>query len=378
MDQFYEIFNNAIELVVLGLYEKKQINNLSSSYKYSPLLKKGLDKFSLLNLIYFENENLLPTNENALIEVMNKPIINLVNKLPDEYEELIKNKNEWDLNCEFISTTMDCTYYIEDDLNDLIFGSRKFRKSINNFKNPEFELECQKFFDLIIQKTQEEYVGIRNFLEQRNHTYLTNSMLLEDEAVMYFNRNYKDVIDSAYERVTYSEDGIKICPYCNLVLKEKDNGDLYCISEKCARKTKGFLDVKSIKLAEEVLVLKSSVAYSIYYFGRLEQDIKILLDKYKLKYELWPNFDRYDFEVGINNEKWAIDAKDVKNYQYIIDDINEMSIFTNDYHRVFYVIPNDKPKHYLKSINKNIKDPKYKCITLNELKKIIKNGGVIE
>ena len=154
-----------MELIVLGLYEKKQIDNLSSSYKYSPLLKKGLDKLSLLNLIYFENENILPTNENALIEVMNKPIINLVNKLPNDYAELIRNKNEWDLNNEFISTTMDCTYYIEDDLNDLIFGSRKFRKSIDNFKNPEFELKWQKFFDLIIQKTQEEYVEIRNFLE---------------------------------------------------------------------------------------------------------------------------------------------------------------------------------------------------------------------
>lgn len=202
-------------------------------------------------------------------------------------------------------------------------------------------------------------------------------MLLEDEEVMYFNKNYKDVIDSAYKRVPYSEDGIKICPYYNLVLKEKDNGGLYCISEKCSRKTKGFLNVESIKLSEEVLVLKSSVAYSIYYFGLLDQDIKGLLGKYKLKYKLWPDFDRYDFEVSINNEKWAIDAKYAKNYQYIIDDINEMNIFTNDYHRVFYVVPNDRPEHYLKAINKNIRDSKYKCITLNELKKIIKNGGVI-
>lgn len=378
MDKFYDVFNNAMELIVLGLYEKKEVRDKNLNYKYSPLLKKGLDKFSLLNLIYFEDENMLPTNENALIETMNKPIINLVNKLPDEYAELIKNKNDWNLDSDFISTTMDCNYYIEDDLKDLIFGSRKFRKSINNIKNPEFELECQKFFDLIIQKTQEEYVEIRNFLEQRNHTYLTNSMLLEDEDVMYFNKNYRDVIDCAYERVPYSEYGIEICPYCNLVLKKKDNGDSYCISEKCARKTKGFLGVKSIKLAEEVLVLKSSVAYSIYYFGQLEQDIKKLLDKYKLKYELWPDFDTYDFEVNINNKKWAIDAKDVKNYKFIIDDINEMCTFTNAYHRVLYVVPNDKPKHYLKSINKNIKDLKYKCITLNELKKIIKNEGVIE
>ena len=104
-------------------------------------------------------------------------------KLQEGLQELIKNKSECDLNSEFISTTIDCNYYIEEDLNDLIFGNRKFRKSINNIKNPEFELECQKFFDLIIQKTQEEYIEIRNFLEQRNHTYLTNSMLLDDEDI---------------------------------------------------------------------------------------------------------------------------------------------------------------------------------------------------
>ena len=55
-----------------------------------------------------------------------------------------------------------------------------------------------------------------------------------------------------------------------------------------------------------------------------------------------------------------------------------MSIFKNDYNRVFYVVPNDKPKYYLKSINKNIRDSKYKCITLNELKKIVKIEGVTE
>lgn len=176
------MFNNAMELIVLGLYEKKQIDK-NLNYRYSPLLKKGLDKFALINLAYFENKDILPTNENELIEIMNKPIINLIEKLPYEYKKLIKNKSEWDLNSEFISTTMDCNYYIEEDLNDLIFGNRKFRKSINNIKNPEFELECQKFFDLIIQKTQEEYIEIRNFLEQRNHTYLTNSMLLDDEDI---------------------------------------------------------------------------------------------------------------------------------------------------------------------------------------------------
>ena len=370
------MFNNAMELIVLGLYEKKQIDK-NLNYRYSPLLKKGLDKFALINLAYFENKAILPTNENELIEIMNKPIINLIEKLPYEYKELIKNKSEWDLNSEFISTTMDCNYYIEEDLNDLIFGNRKFRKSINNIKNPEFELECQKFFDLIIQKTQEEYIEIRNFLEQRNHTYLTNSMLLDDEDIRNFNRNYKDIMNNAYERLPYSKKKIKICSHCNLVLKEKDNGDLYCISERCSKQTKGFAKIKEIEIAEEIFTLKDSVAYSIYYFGQLEQEIKNILEKYDIEYKLWPEFDKYDFEISIGNKKWAIDAKNVKNYKYIIDDINEMSKLKNEYDNIFYVVPNYKPKYYLETINKNIRDFKYKCITVNRLEEIIKNKGDI-
>ena len=376
MKTFLMMFNNAMELIVLGLYEKKQIDK-NLNYRYSPLLKKGLDKFALINLAYFENKNILPTNENELIEIMNKPIINLIEKLPYEYKELIKNKSEWDLNSEFISTTMDCNYYIEEDLNDLIFGNRKFRKSINNIKNPEFELECQKFFDLIIQKTQEEYIEIRNFLEQRNHTYLTNSMLLDDEDIRNFNRNYKDIMNNAYERLPYSKKKIKICSHCNLVLKEKDNGELYCISERCSKQTKGFSKIKEIEIAEEIFTLKDSVAYSIYYFGQLEQEIKNILEKYDIEYKLWPEFDKYDFEISIGNKKWAIDAKNVKNYKYIIDDINEMSKLKNEYDNIFYVVPNYKPKYYLETINKNIRDFKYKCITVNRLEEIIKNKGDI-
>ena len=54
LDNFYKIFNEAMELIILGLYEKKYIKNSEFNYNYSPLLKKGLDKFSLLNLMYFD------------------------------------------------------------------------------------------------------------------------------------------------------------------------------------------------------------------------------------------------------------------------------------------------------------------------------------
>ena len=51
-------------------------------------------------------------------------------------------------------------------------------------------------------------------------------------------------MNNAYERLPYSKKKIKICSHCNLVLKEKDNGDLYCISERCSKQTKGFAKIK--------------------------------------------------------------------------------------------------------------------------------------
>lgn len=377
MDRFYKIFNEAMELIILGLYEKKYIKNVDFNYDYSPLLKKGLDKISLLNLMYFGNQEIFPTNEYDLIQSMSKPLSNLIDKLPDEYKKIIKSKEDWYLDGNFISTSVEGKYYIEEDLNDLIFGSRKFRKSIKYLKNAEFELQSQKFFELMMQKSQNEYVEIRNFLEQRDHTYLTNSMMLQSDEIMNFKLKYDDIMNLAYEEVNYLEKDIKLCPYCNLVLREKDNGDLYCISDKCSKKTKGFIDVKPLILNENIFVLKHSVAYSIYYFGMLEQDIKNILDKNNIKYKLWPNFDEYDFELEFNNKKIAIDAKNVKKYKYIINDINQMSQIKNDYDLVLYVVPNDKPKYYLEAVNKSINNKKYRCITLSKLRKEIENGGLI-
>lgn len=377
MDNFYKIFNKAMELIILGLYEKKYIKNSEFNYNYSPLLKKGLDKFSLLNLMYFDTEEIFPTNEYALIESMSSPFYNLIDKLPNEYKEIIKYKGEWNLDSNFISTSDEGIYYIEEDLNDLIFGSRKFRKSIRYLKNAEFELESQKFFELMLQKTQMEYVEIRNFFEQRNHTYLTNSMLLKSDEIMNFKLKYDDIMELAYEEVNYLEKDIKLCPYCNLVLRERANGDLYCISDKCSKKSKGFLNVKPLELNENIFILKHNVAYSIYYFGMIEQDIKRILDKNNINYKLWPNFDKYDFELKFNEKKIAIEAKNIKNYQYVIEDIKQMSNIENDYDRVLYVVPNEKPKYYLEAVNKSIINNKYRCIKLNKLKQGIENGGFI-
>jgi len=378
LKQFIEIFNSAMECITLGLCEKKQIKDSNDIYKYSPLLKKGMDKFAILNLIYLNegDRSILPTDENSLISTFNFSIINLIDKFPEKYIEGIKNETDWYIDSEFISVTGECKYYITEELNQLIFNERKYRKSIKAICK-EFELESQKFYQLISNKEQDEYSEIRNFLEQKNHVYLTNSQLFEDDDVRDFKKKYSDIIERAYNIVPYNEVELKICPYCGLVLKEKEDGILYCISEKCSKKSNGFIDVKSMKLTDKVYVLNDSVAYSIYYPGMLEQEIKIILDKLKIDYDIWPDLDTYDFSFEINGEKWAIDAKDVKRYYHISHDIEEMSKKENEYDKVLYVVPNDKSKAYLDAINRKIDTKKYSCITLKRLKQMLDDGGIL-
>lgn len=378
MKQFLKIFNSAMECITLGLYEKNQVKDCSKSYKYSPLLKKGMDKFALLNLLYLneENTNLFPTNENSLITTFNFPVTNLIDNLPEKYREIIKNETDWYLESEFISIASECRYYISEDLNELIFSKRKYRKSIAA-RYKEFELESQKFYQLISSKSQDEYNEIRNFLEQRKHSYLTGSLLFEDDEVMDFNKKYHNVIESAYRVIPYTEAELKICTHCGLVLKVKEDGSLYCISEKCSKETDGFIDVKTIKFNENVYVLNDCVAYSIYYPGIIEQKIKSVLDKFKISYDLWPNHDTYDFQFEINGEKWAIDAKDVKRYYHIIHDVEQMCKEKNDYDRILYVVPDDKGKAYVDAINRKIDTKKYSCITLKRLNEILENGGIL-
>lgn len=85
---------------------------------------------------------------------------------------------------------------------------------------------------MIIQKTQEEYVEIRNFLEQRNHTYLINSMLLSDEDIMYFGYFITNGFVSDKTRQIAAENNIEVMDGEDLVELIIDNLDKLSMDTK--------------------------------------------------------------------------------------------------------------------------------------------------
>jgi hypothetical protein len=375
MERFVEIFNNSMELICLGLYEKLQNKSEVGDYKYSPLLKKALDKFSVLNLTYslFDNDlqPILPTNETALITTFNFPIIDLINKLPEDYVDVL-SKTEWYCDDTYISMGSNNCYYCSPELFDKLNNDRVYRKASNSLYK-ELELESQKFINLLFDKNQEEYCEIRAFLQQREHAYISSTMFLEEDAIRNFRNKYKDIFKEAYEKLSYSDALIKICPHCGLILRELDDGTMYCVSERCSRISKGFTKYDELKInIHEIWVLRENVARFIYYPGILEQLIKKELETLGITPTLWPEKDTWDFEFEINGEKWVVDAKDVKNPKTIQKDIMMKENNGIEYDKVIYVVPSDRNKNYLEIIRRKIKDrKKVSCITLPDFKRLL-------
>lgn len=375
MEQFVKIFNNAMELSCLGLYEKVQHKSEQGGYKYSPLLKKALDKFSLLNITYSlfdeKGQPLLPSDEAALINTFNFSIKDLIDKLPEEYQEIL-NKTEWYSEENYINVGSDNCYYCTPDLLDKLNNDKIYRKASKSLYK-ELELESQKFINLLFDRTQEEYCEIRTFFEQKDHTFITNSMYMERDNIRNFKNKYTKIFDAAYEKLNYDVASLKICPHCGLVLREMSDGTLYCVSDICSQKSKGFTIYEEAKINEDkVWVLKLNVSRYIYYPGILEQEIKNILEKAKISPILWPDKDTWDFKFDFQNKTWVIDAKDVKNPRTIKEDIIMKQEEGIDYDKVVYVVPQNRKKSYLEAVRRVIKDRnKIQCVTSADFKKLI-------
>lgn len=373
MQNFIRCFSDAMELCCLGLYEKVQNKSDQVGYNYSPLLKKALDKFTLLNITYSlisdNGKPLLPTHEAALIKAFNSPLSNLIDKLPCQYRESLR-RTEWYCEENLVTIGLESFYYCTEELLDRLNNNQIYRKANIAF-NKELELENQKFIRLLFERDQDEYVEIRDFFEQRSHVYLTGLMYLENDEIRRFKNKYPEIFNAAYEKLNYENASLKICHHCGLVLRELTDGTLYCVSERCSRKSKGFSTYDPAVInGEQIWVLRLNVSRYIYYPGILEQSIREGLKKAQIPHKLWPNHDEWDLEFVFEDKTCVVDAKDVKNPNTIKDDIILKQNHGIKYDKVIYVVPNDR-KSYLDVVRRVIQDQRIQCITLLEFKRMI-------
>lgn len=372
MGKVVDLFNEAMDLACLGVFEKKQLIERGGTF-YSIPLKKALDKFVLLNFIYASSgdntKEVFPSNETALIKMLNSDISEVIDNMPKEVSEKLKN-TDWYYEDALVHIGRGNCFYCTENLLDSINNTRKFRKA-KDTKEKELELASYYFIEKLFERSQEEYCEIRNFLEQRKHAYISDDMYRKNDYIKEFKKKYEDIYEAAYEKLNYKPDTIKVCKHCGLVLRELADGTLYCVSERCSRKTKGFAEYNEVQIIYEILVLRENVARYIYYPGLLEQEIKKVLIKNGITPIMWPKKDRWDFEFEFRGNRWAIDAKDVRNPMYIIKDIENKEKHNDEYDKVIYIVPSDKKKSYIRAINNSIKNKqKYECITLAEFKRI--------
>lgn len=372
MKQLVDLFNEAMDLACLGIFEKKQALERDDIF-YSKLLKKSIDKFVLLNFMYTSSRNnkkkVFPSDETQLIRMLNNNISEVIDNMPEGIKEELKN-TDWYYEDALIRIGRNNCFYCTENLLDSINNTMKFN-SVKEAKEKELELASYYFIERLFEKTQEEYCEIRNFLEQKKHSYITGTMYRKNEYIKEFKKKYKDIYEEAYEKLNYKPNSIKICRHCGLVLRELADGTLYCVSDRCSQKTKGFAEYDEIQINDEILVLKENVARYIYYPGLLEQEIKRELNKNGITPIMWPKKDRWDFEFEFRRNKWVVDAKDIKNPMYIIKDIANKEKLNDDYDKVIYIVPSDKRKEYLMVINNSIENKqKFQCITLAEFRKI--------
>lgn len=372
MKEFVDLFNEAMDLACLGVFEKKQLLESRGEY-YSKILKKALDKFALLNFKYAyensESEQILPNDETALIKMFSNDINDIIDNLPEVASKLLQ-KTDWYYEQSLVHIGSGNSYYCSENLLDSINYTRKFRKA-NEAKYKELELASYYFIEKLFERNQDEYCEIRNFLEQREHAFITDTMYRKNDYIKEFKKKYEEIFDAAYEGINYIPENVKVCKHCGLVLKELTDGTLYCISERCKKESKGFSEYDIKEINDQVLVLRENVARFIYYPGILEQEIKNILNKHNIEINMWTMKDTWDFEFEYKDKKWAIDAKDIKNPIHIIKDITKKEKENDDYDIVIYVVPSDKKKAYLNAINNSILNKqKYRCITFAEFKRI--------
>lgn len=383
-NHFTGIFQHAMELSILGLYEKEEMkskHNQNNEYIQSPLLKKALDKFSLLNITFSLYDQhgapIFPTDEASLIKTFNFPINDVIDRLPESKRQYLI-ATDWYMDDAYVSIGFNHEYYCTPELLDKL-NERIYRK-VKSSPYKELELQSQKFIELLFDREQREYEEIRNFFQQKESVYITGRMFIETEAFMQFKKDYPEIFVTAYRQLNIDHTILKICDHCGLVLKEMNDGMLYCVSDRCERKTNGFTRYQEMEVAmEEIWVLRQNVARYIYYPGLLEQRIKEFLIKEGLKYKIWPEKDAWDFKFIIGGQTWIVDAKDVKNPNVIKRDIwlKEENDDLSNFDKILYIVPHDR-KTYVDAVNHGVRyKEKIQCLTYPNFERMVKEMQVV-
>ena len=353
-------------LIAKGLIEKEQLlQNEPTRYPYSKALQHGINMFlAASQWAGCQTVARYADEASFLANFITKPIEEWfatwepqgINELRLEEEAFYRygafayRKSE-----NVYIPSADCYEFLETQDNDIMDGTDE-----------------RILYEKMIVLSQEAYCRIRRYI-------IENPIItLEDRRAMSLeladNSAAKDAFQFAYEEIT--EDSYR-CPQCGWTMTQGKYG-YNCYSTHCADILPELTDEMKLDVsAGNLFRLKKGVMRYFAAPGKLELEIAAFCEKKKLRFELWPQMDRYDVEIQFSDgEVWEIDAKAYRNPIALRTKIqNDNGFPDGEYARGYFVIPGEyvvNQRQYTTIINSVLKNQKnVKCVTINSLKRAI-------
>lgn len=365
------LIRKAIALIARGLMEKeKMLQDQPNRYPHSKKLQHGINLFLYASLAWGgvgEKVFEFADESSFLYKYARIPVARWFDDWDHDVCRQLDLENQsfygydaftyYRKSANRYTISEDCAVFLETQEVNIIEGTDEYA-----------------LFECIIRLSQEDYCLIRRFIIE--HPIMTIDERRDILIELAGNEVAKEAIAIAYEQ--FQDKGYR-CPACGWTMTAGNYG-LMCHSEYCARTTPVLNDELVLDgTMDTIFRLKKGIMRYFAQPGKLELEIVAFCEKKAIKWELWPQKDKYDVEVTFSDGTvWEIDAKAYRNPIALRSKIeNDNGLPEGNYQRGFFVIPTDFTRgnrQYTKIVNKaldKLHQPNVKCITLQQLKEQI-------
>lgn len=344
-------FNRMIYAIVSGLYEKEQSTD---KYPFSEHLLYGMNLLAALAFRQNQTGILMNLHEESFIsEYAAKPV------------------KAWfeGWSTDFLAQVSSYDLYKTGPL--VLLHGKNFEiteECADLYSNTEADLfsalEQNQIYRMMKELPPEQYTAVRKFIVE--HPVCTEKELRafkirrnEPEIWAIINTAYEDIPENSFH-----------CPECGWTMTFHGI-QAYCCNQSCTKGDLSAAKLKPLDPTEYKRVIHGVMRYMCLP-GKLELEIQAQAEQYGCKTVLWPENDRYDIQITLENgETWAIDAKTHRNPYTLASAIKTDNCFaTVAANRRFYVIPAERLEStpaYCDICNTALKEKGPVCITDQEL-----------
>lgn len=372
MKEFVEKFKKMVDYGFLGIYRRQKLDEESVKTRFVPALTKACGIGAFLNCKYLlskDGKKVLPETEFNMFKMFQYPLSEVIDAFPEKLRNaVIENTSYYGIEALFEESEKGKGVITEDGY--LMLGNSKLYASKDKTDQMS-EYDGQMIYEELCKG---DYARNRNFLECAKNVYIPENEIHQSEDQKQFKKANQELFDMCYQK--NNRVSLYRCKRCGMVLRENKSGVFSCVSKKCNAQ----LDKKTeIEMQGPGWIMNDIAARNIYYPGRLEQEIKKILEQgiengMVREYILWPGkregiYDTWDFKVYMKDGQVILmDAKDVEHPHWIITDSREY-VKGADF---WYIVPNDKSKTYVDQIkNHSACAGKIDCLRVKELKRFM-------